>query len=82
MEADTLRADLEAAVTAQIPAARVAVVVEGNRALITVVSSEFESLSRVQKQQKVYACIDDYIKDGRIHAVTIRALTPEEAGSA
>jgi len=73
--------DIEAAVAEQIGDAQVSVVVDGNRALITVVSAEFETLSRVQKQQKVYACIDDYIKDGRLHAVTIRALTPEEAGS-
>jgi acid stress-induced BolA-like protein IbaG/YrbA len=42
------------------------------------VSDAFESLSRVQKQQKVYACITGYLEDGRLHAVTIRALTPAE----
>jgi acid stress-induced BolA-like protein IbaG/YrbA len=66
------------AVERGISDARVEVVVEGNRALITVVSPAFEGLSRVQKQQTVYACIDDFIRDGSLHAVTIRALTPEE----
>ena len=61
-----------------IDAADVDVVVDGNRALITVVSPAFEGLSRVQKQQKVYACIDAFITDGSLHAVTIRALTPDE----
>lgn len=74
--------EIAAAVTASIADARVEVLLDGNRVLITVVSAEFESLSRVQKQQKVYACIEDYIRDGRLHAVTIRALTPEEAGDA
>jgi acid stress-induced BolA-like protein IbaG/YrbA len=66
------------AIQSGIESARVDVVVEGNRALITVVSPAFEGLSRVQKQQKVYACIDAFISDGRLHAVTIRALTPDE----
>lgn len=73
--------DIESAVTSGIEGADVDVVVDGNRALITVVSDAFESLTRVQKQQKVYACIEEFIRDGRLHAVTIRALTPEEAGS-
>ena len=51
---------------------------EGNRALISVVSPAFEGLSRVQQQQKVYACIDAFIKDGSLHAVTIRASTPDD----
>jgi acid stress-induced BolA-like protein IbaG/YrbA len=57
------------------------VILDGNRASITVVSDAFAGMNRVQKQQAVYACIDSFIKDGRLHAVTIRALTPDEAGS-
>ena len=65
-----------AAVADGIENAEVEVVLDGNRALIAVVSPVFEGLSRVQKQQKVYACIDAFIKDGSLHAVTIRAETP------
>lgn len=71
--------DIAAAVRAGIDSAEVDVELDGNRALITVVSSAFEGLSRVQKQQKVYACIEGYIRDGRLHAVTIRALGPDDA---
>lgn len=74
--------EIENAVAGQIPGAEVEVLVDGNRALITVISDTFESLSRVQKQQKVYACIEAWISDGRLHAVTIRALTPGEAADA
>lgn len=49
---------------------------DGNRALITVTSAVFEGKTRVQQQQLVYGCIDEFIKDGSLHAVTIRALTP------
>ena len=65
-----------AAVADGIENAEVEVVLDGNRALIAVVSPVFDGLSRVQKQQKVYACIDDFIRDGSLHAVTIRAETP------
>ena len=71
--------EISQAVAGAIADAEVDVVVDGNRALITVVSDSFEGLSRVQKQQKVYGCIEDYIRDGRLHAVTIRALTVAEA---
>ena len=60
-----------------IPGATISVEIDGNRALIEVVSSQFESMSRVARQQAVYGCIDEFINDGRLHAVTIRAQTPE-----
>jgi acid stress-induced BolA-like protein IbaG/YrbA len=66
------------AVLSRMPDAEVSAAVEGNRAEITVVSREFEGMSRVRKQQAVYACINHLIQDGTLHAVTIRALTPDE----
>lgn len=59
-----------------IPDAQVSVEVEGNRASIHVVSDHFSGMSRVQKQQAVYACIEDLIASGSLHAVTIKAETP------
>ncbi|MEQ8857340.1 MAG: BolA/IbaG family iron-sulfur metabolism protein [Pseudomonadales bacterium] len=66
------------AILARLPDAEVAAVVDGNRAEITVISREFVGMSRVRKQQAVYACINDLIADGTLHAVSIRALTPDE----
>ena len=57
----------------------VQVELDGNRALITVVSPIFAGMTRVAKQQAVYACINSFIADGRIHAVTIQASAPTEA---
>lgn len=73
-----MKEQIAAAVLAGIPGAEVDVVVDGNRALITVVSEAFAGRTRVQKQQAVYACIQPFIADGSLHAVTIRALTPAE----
>lgn len=69
---------ISAAIREQFPDAEVDALVDGNRAQITVVSSEFEGMSRVKKQQAVYRCIDHLIADGTLHAVSIRALTPAE----
>lgn len=60
----------------EITGAVVAVEIDGNRALIEVVSEYFDGMSRVKKQQAVYACIQEYIADGRLHAVTIKAEIP------
>lgn len=70
--------EIARAVHERIPDAAVEAAVDGNRALITVVSAQFEGLSRVKKQQMVYACIDHLIANGSLHAVSIRALTPNE----
>lgn len=42
---------------------------------LLVVSDDFEGLSEVKRQQKVYASIQSYISSGEIHAVNIRSLT-------
>ena len=62
-----------------IAGATVNVTVEGNRAMIDVESAVFADLSRVKKQQLVYACIEDLIASGDLHAVTIKAGTSADA---
>ena len=56
--------------------ATVSVAVDGNRAMIDVVSPVFSDLSREKKQQLVYACIEDLIASGALHAGTIKADAP------
>lgn len=46
-----------------------------------VVSPAFAGLSRVERQRLVHAAAADLLRE-RIHALSIRALTPEEAGGA
>lgn len=70
--------EISALIHAQIDAASVQVNIDGNRAVIEVVSEAFQGMNRVQKQQAVYACIQPYIADGRLHAVTIKAQTPTD----
>ena len=65
--------DVKNRVAQAIPDAQVSVEVDGNRAAIHVVSAHFEGMSRVKKQQAVYACIEDLIASGALHAVSIKA---------
>ncbi|WP_436970323.1 BolA family protein [Microbulbifer spongiae] len=53
---------------------------EGSHLVVTVVSSAFEGLTRLKKQQLVYAALSEKIADGTLHAVQMQTLTPEEAG--
>lgn len=48
---------------------------EGNHLHLTVVSDEFDGLSSVKKQQKVYAVLNEKIASGEVHAVHMRLLT-------
>ena len=51
---------------------------DASRMEVVVISPAFEGVSRVKKQQLVYAAIAELIRDGALHAVTIRAYTPAE----
>lgn len=51
---------------------------DGNRAQVLVIADAFDGMSRVKRQQAVYACLNDFIADGTLHAVSIVAKTPAE----
>lgn len=51
---------------------------EGRNFNITLVSNVFAGLRPVQRQQKVYAALNDKIAEGAIHAVNMVTLTPDE----
>ncbi len=46
---------------------------------VTIVSSAFLGLSRIQRHQKIYACLEEELKNG-VHALSLKVLSPEEAG--
>ena len=58
---------------AQFDDAQIQLQVEGNKAHIDINHPSFAPLSRVKRQQAVYACINDLITSGELHAVTIVA---------
>ena len=78
-ESETLSSqDVEQLVQTGIPNAKVIVDGAGCDLLITVVSDQFADLSLVKKQQLVMSTLTEPLGTGKLHAVSIKAFTPEE----
>ena len=56
---------------------RVEVEGEGCNFQLNLISDSLAALSPVKRQQQIYALLNDYIADGRIHAVTMKFYTQE-----
>jgi len=74
MEADEIKRLIEAG----LDDAEARVQGDGSHFDAVVVSPAFEGQTMVKEQQMVYATLGDRITDGTIHALSIRAYTPEE----
>ena len=58
---------------------------DGYHFQVTIISERFAGLRAVQRQQQVYAAVQDWIASGELHALSMRTFTPAEwatAGSA
>ncbi|MBN3495351.1 BolA/IbaG family iron-sulfur metabolism protein [Vibrio neptunius] len=51
---------------------------EGSHYEVVAVDASFEGMSRVKKQQMIYAPLMEYIQRNDIHAVSIKAYSTEE----
>ncbi|WES90549.1 BolA family iron metabolism protein IbaG [Dickeya fangzhongdai] len=51
---------------------------DGSHFQVIVIGELFKGMSRVKQQQAIYAPLMEYIADNRIHALSIKAYTPEE----
>ena len=51
---------------------------DGSHFQVIAVGEIFDGMSRVKKQQAVYAPLMEYIADNRIHALSIKAFTQQE----
>ena len=60
------------------PDAEIAVTGQAGKFDLRIVDAGFEGKRTVARQQAVYAPINTHIASGAVHAVTIRAMTPEE----
>ena len=70
--------DVKKLIETGIPDAKASVVGDGSKFEATVVSSTFEGLNSVKKHQLVYSTVTEHIASGALHALTIKAYTPEE----
>ncbi len=61
-----------------ITGAKATVTGDGSKFEAEVIADEFEGLAPLKRHKLVYAVLDEYIKSGAIHALTIRAFTNSE----
>ncbi|MFY8273719.1 BolA family protein [Pseudoalteromonas sp. SSDWG2] len=69
---------VEALLKEELELEEVIVKVEGTHYQVIAVGDCFDGVTPVKKQQLVYKPLMDQISDGTIHAVTIRAFTPQQ----
>lgn len=50
----------------------------GDHFQATIVSERFSGLPMIRQHKLVYASVQDYIDDGRIHALALKTYTPEQ----
>ena len=61
-----------------IPNAKVIIEGAGCDLTVTVISEQFSDLSLVKKQQLVMATLKEPLGSGKLHALSVKAYTPEE----
>jgi len=52
----------------------------GSHLKVTLAAPIFRGCSRIERHQKVYACLEEELKSG-VHALCLKILSPEEVGS-
>ncbi len=65
-------------IKSQIPDAKIFLEGEACNYKAIVISQIFENMTAVKKHQTVYATVNDLIASGELHALTIKAYTPEQ----
>ena len=72
---------IKALIESGLPGAHVAVSGGDGKYETTVISERFSDMPAVKRHQTVYATLAEHIASGALHALTIRAYTPDEASS-
>jgi acid stress-induced BolA-like protein IbaG/YrbA len=73
---DSIKQSIESGLACQ----HVEVIGDGQHFQAVIVSADFIGKSRVQRHQLVYAALGERMRE-EIHALSMRTLTPEEAGA-
>ena len=71
--------EVTALIQSEIPDAQVSVDGEGCNFSVKVISSSFSGMPLLQRQRKVMAPFKEKIASGELHALSVKALLPEEA---
>jgi len=66
----------------EVPSSKADITGDGSKFEAQVVSEHFDGLSTIKRHKLVYAALDEHIKSGAIHALSIKAYTPDEWAAA
>lgn len=75
--ADPTPGEVREYIAAGLPCTHLEVEGDGRHFFATIVSAEFEGLSRVLRHQRVYAALGERMRE-QIHALSMKTLTPAE----
>ncbi len=70
--------EIKQRIAAGLPDCEITVSGDGSHFEAIVVGDVFAGKSPVKKQQMVYATVNELITSGALHALTIKAYTPQE----
>ncbi len=70
--------DIKKLIEAAIEDCEATVTEAGGKYTAVVVSPVFEGKTMIAEQKMVYAAVNEHIQSGAIHALTIKAYTPDE----
>ncbi len=70
--------DVKKLIEEGIPGSQAIISGEGCNLEATVISNQFEGKTMLAEQKMVYAVVNDLITSGELHALGIKAYTPEE----
>lgn len=70
--------DIQQRIESGLEGAQAMVRLDGNKCLVAVAAAAFEGQRSVKKQQMVYACLNELIASGELHAVSMHTYTPSE----
>jgi len=72
---------IQALISEKMVGAEVSVTGAEGKFEATVISDDFEGLMLIKRHKMVYACVNDQITSGELHALTIHAKTKAEASA-
>jgi acid stress-induced BolA-like protein IbaG/YrbA len=75
--ADPTAADVERYIAQGLACEHLQVEGDGRHFFATIVSAEFEGVSRIQRHQRVFRALGDRMRE-QIHALSMKTLTPAE----
>ena len=75
--ADPTPTEVQSYIAAGLTCSELQVEGDGRHFFATIVSAEFDGLSRVKRHQRVYQALGDRMRE-QIHALSMKTLTPSE----